>query len=123
MVRSGMSSREWLLQENPLAPNAKRLSQTIKQARPAQPNVLRSCQPAPRGAVRRAVEGRMPMNRMFLVLCALAAGALLVPDVADAQRGGRGGGGGGARIGGGGFGGGGGFRGGGGSLPGGGFGG
>ena len=63
------------------------------------------------------------MNRMFLVLCALAAGALLVPDVADAQRGGRGGGGGGARIGGGGFGGGGGFRGGGGSFRGGGFGG
>ena len=46
------------------------------------------------------------MNRMLLVLCALTAGALLIPDVADAQRGGRGGGG--ARFGGGGFGGGGG---------------
>ena len=57
------------------------------------------------------------MNRTLLALCALAAGALLIPDLAEAQRGGRGGGfgGGGARIGGGGFGGGGGaFRGGGG---------
>jgi hypothetical protein len=56
------------------------------------------------------------MNRMLLVLCALTAGALLIPDVADAQRGGRGGGGarfGGGGFGGGGFGGGGGFRGGG----------
>ena len=56
------------------------------------------------------------MNRTLLILGALAAGALLIPDVADAQRGGRGGGGfggGGARMGGGGFGGGGGFRGGG----------
>ncbi|GEO13747.1 hypothetical protein [Microvirga aerophila] len=52
------------------------------------------------------------MNRILLVLGALVAGALLIPDVAEAQRGGRGGGG--ARIGGGGFGGGGGgFRGGG----------
>jgi hypothetical protein len=64
----------------------------------------------------------MPMNKTLLFLCALAAGALLIPDVADAQRGG-GRGGGGARIGGGGFGGGGGFRGGGGSFRGGGFGG
>jgi hypothetical protein len=53
----------------------------------------------------------MSMNRLLLVLGALAASALLIPDVAEAQRGGRGGGG--ARIGGGGFGGGGGFRGGG----------
>jgi len=51
------------------------------------------------------------MNKLLLALGVLVAGALLVPDVADAQRGGRGGGG---RIGGGGFGGGGGFRGGGG---------
>ena len=49
------------------------------------------------------------MNKHCLVLCALAAGALLLPDVAEAQRG-RGGG---ARIGGGGLGGGTGFRGGG----------
>jgi hypothetical protein len=60
----------------------------------------------------RAGNGRMAMNRLLLVLGALVAGALLIPDVAEAQRGGRGGGG--ARIGGGGFGGGGGFRGGGG---------
>jgi hypothetical protein len=56
------------------------------------------------------------MNRILVVLSALVAGALLIPDVAEAQRGGRGGGGfggGGARMGGGGFGGGGGFRGGG----------
>ena len=56
------------------------------------------------------------MNKLLLALCALIAGALLIPDMAEAQRGGRGGGGG--RIGGGGFGvagfgGGGGFRGGG----------
>lgn len=50
------------------------------------------------------------MNRTLLALGLLAAGTLLIPDVAEAQRGGRGGGG--ARIGGGGFGGGG-FRGGG----------
>lgn len=49
------------------------------------------------------------MNRLILALGALAASALLIPDDADAQRGG-GRGGGGARIGGGGFGGGG-FRG------------
>lgn len=57
------------------------------------------------------------MNKTLLVLSALAAGALLLPDIAEAQRGGRGGGGfggGGARMGGGGFGGGGAFRGGGG---------
>jgi hypothetical protein len=61
----------------------------------------------------------MPMNRTLLALCALAAGALLLPDIAEAQRGGRGGGGfgGGARMGGfgggaGAFRGGGGFRGG-----------
>jgi hypothetical protein len=59
------------------------------------------------------------MNRILLVLGAVLAGALLIPDVAEAQRGGRGGG---ARIGGGGLGGGGGFRGGA-SLRGGGFGG
>ncbi|MBM6580816.1 hypothetical protein ILT44_11535 [Microvirga sp. BT689] len=59
------------------------------------------------------------MNKLLLAFGALLAGALLIPDVADAQRGGRGGGGfgGGARMGGGGFGGGGarmgGFRGGG----------
>lgn len=47
------------------------------------------------------------MNRTLLALSILAAGTLLIPDVAEAQRGGRGGGG--ARIGGGGFGGGG-FR-------------
>jgi hypothetical protein len=52
------------------------------------------------------------MNKLLLALGVLVAGALLVPDVADAQRGGRGGGGG--RIGGGSFGGGSGFRGGGG---------
>lgn len=52
------------------------------------------------------------MNRMLLVLSIFAASTLLIPDMADAQRGGRGGGG--ARIGGGGFGGGGSFRGGGG---------
>ena len=47
------------------------------------------------------------MNKALLVLFALTAGASLIPDVADAQRGGRGGGfGGGGRIGGGGFGGG-----------------
>ncbi len=57
------------------------------------------------------------MNRIFLVLSVLAASALLIPNVAEAQRGGRGGGGG-ARIGGGGFGGGG-FRGGGGGFRGG----
>ena len=39
------------------------------------------------------------MNKFLLVLGAIAAGALLIPDVAEAQRGGRGGGG--ARIGGG----------------------
>lgn len=55
------------------------------------------------------------MNRTLVVLSVLAAGAFLIPDVAEAQRGGRGGGG--ARIGAGGFGGGarmggGGFRGG-----------
>jgi len=63
------------------------------------------------------------MNRTLLALTALVAGALLIPDLAEAQRGGRGGGGfggGGARMGGGGFGGGG-FRGG--SFGGGGFGG
>jgi hypothetical protein len=60
------------------------------------------------------------MNKFLVALCALVAGTLLIPDVAEAQRGGRGGGG--ARIGGGGFGGGGGFRGGG-SYRGGGFGG
>ncbi|MDF2970482.1 MAG: hypothetical protein K0R61_932 [Microvirga sp.] len=57
------------------------------------------------------------MNRILVILSALVAGALLIPDVAEAQRGGRGGGGfggGGARMGGGGFGGGGAFRGGGG---------
>ena len=59
------------------------------------------------------------MNKVLLALGVLAAGTLLIPDVADAQRGGRGGGG--ARIGGGGFGGGG-MRGGG-SFRGGGFGG
>jgi hypothetical protein len=58
------------------------------------------------------------MNKTLLTLSVLAVGAFLVPDVADAQRGGRGGG---ARIGGGGFGGGGGFRSGG-SFRGGGFG-
>jgi len=51
----------------------------------------------------------MAMNRTLLALCALAAGALLVPDVAEARRGSFGGGG--ARMGAGGFGGGG-FRGG-----------
>lgn len=62
------------------------------------------------------------MNRTLLTLSILAVSALLIPDIADAQRGGRGGGG--ARIGGGGFGGaGGGFRGGGGSFRGGNFGG
>jgi hypothetical protein len=60
------------------------------------------------------------MNKFLVVLGALVAGALLIPDVAEAQRGGRGGGG--ARVGGGGFGGGGGSRGGG-SFRGGGFGG
>ncbi|ANY80956.1 hypothetical protein BB934_24265 [Microvirga ossetica] len=50
------------------------------------------------------------MNKLLLALGALLAGALLIPDMAEAQRGGRGGGG--ARMGGGGFGGGG-FRGGG----------
>jgi hypothetical protein len=61
------------------------------------------------------------MNRLLLALGAFAAGALLIPDVAEAQRG-RGGGG--ARVGGGGFGaGGGGFRGGGGNFRGGGYGG
>ena len=59
------------------------------------------------------------MNKLLLALGALLAGALLIPDMAEAQRGGRGGGG--ARMGGGGFGGGG-FRGGG-SFGGGGFGG
>jgi hypothetical protein len=55
----------------------------------------------------RAAKGRMPMNRTLLALCALAAGALLIPDIAEAQRGGGGfGGGRGAGIGGGGFGGG-----------------
>jgi hypothetical protein len=49
------------------------------------------------------------MNRLLLALGVLAAGAFLIPDTADAQRG-RGGG---IRIGGGGFGGGSGFRGGG----------
>ncbi|WP_404291873.1 hypothetical protein ACD578_06395 [Microvirga sp. RSM25] len=51
------------------------------------------------------------MNKFLVVLGALVAGALLIPDVAEAQRGGRGGGG--ARMGGGGFGGGGASRGGG----------
>lgn len=51
------------------------------------------------------------MNKFLVALGALVAGTLLIPDMAEAQRGGRGGGG--ARIGGGGFGGGGGFRGGG----------
>jgi hypothetical protein len=51
------------------------------------------------------------MNKLLVAFGALVAGALLIPDVAEAQRGGRGGGG--ARVGGGGFGGGGGFRGGG----------
>jgi len=47
------------------------------------------------------------MNRLLVALLALTAGALLIPDIAEAQRGGRGGGfGGGARMGGGGFGGG-----------------
>ena len=60
------------------------------------------------------------MNKALLALGVLAASTLLIPDVAEAQRGGRGGGGG--RIGGGGLGGGGGgFRGG--SFRGGGFGG
>jgi hypothetical protein len=56
----------------------------------------------------------MAMNRLLLALSVFAVSTLLIPDAADAQRGGRGGGGGG-RIGGGGFGGGGGggFRGGG----------
>jgi hypothetical protein len=66
----------------------------------------------------------MAMNKLLVAFGALMAGALLIPDVAEAQRGGRGGGGfgGGARMGGGGFGGGGGgFRGGGGSFRGGGF--
>jgi hypothetical protein len=55
------------------------------------------------------------MNKLLLALGALMAGALLIPDVAEAQRGGRGGGGGFRGGGGGGFGGGGGgFRGGGG---------
>jgi hypothetical protein len=49
----------------------------------------------------------MAMNKLLLALGALLAGALLIPDVAEAQRGGRGGG---ARVGGGGFGGGGGPR-------------
>ena len=62
------------------------------------------------------------MHRTLLALSILAAGTLLIPDVAEAQRGG-GRGGGGARMGGGGFGGGGGFRGGGGSFRSGGFGG
>jgi hypothetical protein len=46
------------------------------------------------------------MNRLLLAFGALLAGALLIPDVAEAQRGGRGGGGfggGGARMSGGGF--------------------
>ena len=63
----------------------------------------------------------MVMNKILLALSVLAASALLIPNVAEAQRGGRGGGG--ARIGGGGFGGGGGFRGGGGGFRGGNFGG
>jgi hypothetical protein len=46
------------------------------------------------------------VNRTLLALSILAAGTLLIPDVAEAQRGGGRGGGGGARIGGGGFGGG-----------------
>ncbi|MGF9761271.1 hypothetical protein AAII07_39380 [Microvirga sp. 0TCS3.31] len=58
------------------------------------------------------------MNKLLVAFGALMAAALLIPDVAEAQRGGRGGGGG-ARMGGGGFGGGGGFRGGGGSFGGG----
>ena len=61
------------------------------------------------------------MNKLLVALGALMAGALLIPDVAEAQRGGRGGGG--ARVGGGFGGGGGGFRGGGGNFRGGGFGG
>ncbi|MBF9197886.1 hypothetical protein [Microvirga terrestris] len=56
------------------------------------------------------------MNKLLVAFGALMAGALLIPDVAEAQRGGRGGGGG-ARMGG--FGGGDGFRGGGGSFGGG----
>ena len=48
------------------------------------------------------------MNKLLLALGVLIAGALLLPDVAEAQRGGRGGGGarvggGGARVGGGGY--------------------
>ncbi len=61
------------------------------------------------------------MNKTLLALGVFAASTLLIPDIAEAQRGGRGGGG--ARIGGGGFGGGGGFRGGGGAFRGGNFGG
>jgi hypothetical protein len=65
--------------------------------------------------------GRMAVNRILLVIGALAASALLIPGDAAAQRFGGRGGGGGARIGGGGFGGGG--FGGGGAFRGGGFGG
>jgi hypothetical protein len=62
------------------------------------------------------------MNKLLLAMSALLASAILLPDVAEAQRGGRGGGGG-ARVGGGGgFGGGGAYRGGG-SFRGGGYGG
>jgi hypothetical protein len=43
------------------------------------------------------------MNKLLLVLGVLVAGSLLIPDVADARRGGGGGRGGGARIGGGGY--------------------
>ena len=65
------------------------------------------CQSAPRPSVRRAAKWRTAMNKLLLALGVLIAGALLLPDVAEAQRGGRGGGGarvggGGARVGGGG---------------------
>ena len=56
--------------------------------------ILFLCQSVPRHEVRRAAKGRIAMNKLLLALGALMAGALLIPDVAEAQRGGRGGGGG-----------------------------
>ena len=55
-------------------------------------------------------KGRLAMNKLLVALGALAAGTLLLPDVAEAQRGGGFRGGGGAGFRGGGFGGGGAFR-------------
>ena len=56
------------------------------------------CQLAACCAVRRAAKWRTAMNKLLLVLGVLVAGALLIPDVDKAQRGG-----GGARVGGGGY--------------------